>query len=521
MQSPTAENQEWPSAFKRILGLTRNSPHFLSQPKANRFSTILETFVPSRKNPTYDKILDIVNALIKSKAIRADEGGVMFNALLERVAKYNSKNVQTNLDFLIGDVKEALAQKERKGLNQAMGSLVAFNSFLSTLPATVSKGQDDYVSFIGALKIYVVEVPQTDVYQSGPAFFLQTTRNGSHTVNLTKAFQNLQPLWGVKAPQTPSSSVSTLLTPNTRLLLLLIAPFTSPTSMSKESYIGHLLTLYRETIGHAHLNETTFKEITEVSRALGNENIDNLQSTLNFLLTKKKNNTPQVFSLTAEEERILRYVQQAASLYIQQGFNASAALDQTSANFEPSLYNRNREFINKLMDYLHRAASMYPDYFTNAVLNPKWLPPEGFYTGDFDFPEVTNGLLWDDFESVFLGQNQNERLSKEDPRQFETISSRNNDTSGSRLSLLSSVSTPQGAEGPLVRSRAQSFSLWDEPRPKNQEREFETLTQKLARWKTYKDEVEARKRQLQGDDDDIDGSGRPVPFFPMGTNSCW
>lgn len=396
-QSQPNNDVEWADVLKRIMALTARNPQaFASQPFANRIEAILEAVVPSRKNPTHEKVLSIVNALLQTQAIRPDEGGQVYNALLERVSKYNSVNVQTNLDRLGEDVRNVISAKERMQASN-MGSMVALNAFLSTLPANVERGQENYTAFISALRLLVSEAPQTEVYQSGPSYYLQTSRNGSHTVNLTKAFENLQPLWGVNAPVAERSNISTLLTPNTRLLLLLIAPFTDGVNISRASYVGYLLTLYRETLGTAQMSERTFNEITNVSRALGGEDSANLQATLNFLLTNRQNRLPTEYSLTEEEERILRFVQQAVSLYIMQtGADASAALDETSRNFEPSFYAGNRVFINKLMDYFHRAAAVAPNYFMNAVLNPKWLPPQGFYTGVYDLPETDDGFVWDE-----------------------------------------------------------------------------------------------------------------------------
>ena len=354
-QSQPNNDVEWADVLKRIMALTARNPQaFASQPFANRIEAILEAVVPSRKNPTHEKVLSIVNALLQTQAIRPDEGGQVYNALLERVSKYNSVNVQTNLDRLGEDVRNVISAKERMQASN-MGSMVALNAFLSTLPANVERGQENYTAFISALRLLVSEAPQTEVYQSGPSYYLQTSRNGSHTVNLTKAFENLQPLWGVNAPVAERSNISTLLTPNTRLLLLLIAPFTDGVNISRASYVGYLLTLYRETLGTAQMSERTFNEITNVSRALGGEDSANLQATLNFLLTNRQNRLPTEYSLTEEEERILRFVQQAVSLYMMQtGSDASAALDETSRNFEPSFYAGNRVFINKLMDYFHR-----------------------------------------------------------------------------------------------------------------------------------------------------------------------
>ncbi|BBF72829.1 pIIIa [Mastadenovirus eidoli] len=499
-QSQPASREDWADTFKRVLSLTKNNPeNFASQPKANRFNAILETVVPSRTNPTHEKVLCIVNALIDSKAIRKDEAGQMYNALLERVSKYNSTNIQSNLDKLVGDVREATAFKEKT--NQNVGSLVALNSFLSTLPATVERGQNDYTSFISALRIFVSETPQTEVYQAGPNYYLQTTRNGSQTVNLTRAFENLKSMWGVNSTQATGTSVSSLLNPNTRLLLLLLAPFTTNTSISRSSYIGYLLSLYRETLGTAHIEEKTYQEIQDVSRALGQDNSENLQATLNYLLTNRPKKLPEEHFLTDHEEKILRYVQQAISLYMMQtGATATTALDRTSASFEPSFYAKNRAFINKLMGYLYKAAETSSDYFLNAVLNRHWLPPQGFFTGDFDFPEVDDGYIWEDFDSALFGREQDKKSFSGSIRPHENQDFQSYQSNFSR----DSVSSALGAVGP-----APSYSPLQEPRIKNfplLNNEMESITDKFARWKTHAQEQKEIKEKLQRSDD-ISGTG--------------
>lgn len=398
-QSQPSVEQEWRSTLDRVVALNKDG-RFAGQPLANRFSSILEAVVPSRVDPTHEKVLAIVNALLETQAIRRDEAGQMYNALLQRVSKYNSLNVQSNLDRLVQDVREALAQKER-AQGGGLGSMVALNAFLSTQPAVVERGQDNYVAFLSALRLMVTEAPQSEVYQSGPSFYFQTNRHGSQTVNLTRALDNLRPLWGVQAPAGERSAVSSLLTPNTRLLLLLIAPFTDGVGISRDSYVGHLLTLYRETIGNTRVDESTYQEITEVSRAMGDEDTENLQATLNFLLTNRRARLPPEYSLTPGEERVLRYVQQAVSLQLmQEGNSPTSALDQAAANIAPSFYARHRDFINRLMDYFQRAAAMAPDYFIQAIMNPHWLPPPGFFTHDYDFPEADQGYMWDDLDSA-------------------------------------------------------------------------------------------------------------------------
>lgn len=403
MQALPSRDEPWEEALRRIMALTADgSRRFASQPLANRMGAILEAVVPPRTNPTHEKVLTVVNALLETSAIRPDEAGMVYNALLERVSRYNSGNVQTNLDRLSQDVRQVIAQRERSSANN-LGSLAALNAFIASLPATVERGQENYLGFLSALRLLVSEVPQTEVFRSGPHTFLQAARNGSKTVNLNQAMENLRPLWGLQAPAGERGHVSSLLTPNTRLLLLLVAPFAEEMNVSRSSYIGHLLTLYRETLANLHVDERTYQEITSVSRALGDEDdAARLQATLNFLLTNRQRRLPAAYALTAEEERILRYVQQAVSLYLMQdGATATGALDEASRNMEPSFYAPHRDFINRLMDYFHRAAAVAPNYFMNAVLNPRWLPSEGFFTGVYDFPEQDEGeeRPWDAFDS--------------------------------------------------------------------------------------------------------------------------
>lgn len=506
--SGVTPSDDWAAAMDRILALTTRNPEaFRQQPQANRFSAILEAVVPSRTNPTHEKVLAIVNALTESKAIRKDEAGLIYNALLERVARYNSTNVQANLDRLTTDVREAVAQRERFMHDTNLGSQVALNAFLSTLPANVPRGQEDYVSFISALRLLVAEVPQSEVYQSGPDYFFQTSRQGLQTVNLTQAFKNLQGMWGVRAPVGDRATISSLLTPNTRLLLLLIAPFTNSSTISRDSYLGHLITLYREAIGQTQVDEQTFQEITSVSRALGQQDTGSLEATLNFLLTNRQQKIPSQFTLSTEEERILRYVQQSVSLYLmREGMTPSSALDMTARNMEPSLYSSNRPFINRLMDYLHRAAAMNSEYFTNAILNPHWMPPSGFYTGEFDMPEGDDGFLWDDVsDSIFVPARYRKKEGGDElPLPLVEAASRGQSPFPSLPSLVSSSNS-----GRVLRPRLPGETdylndpLLQPVRNKNfPNNGVESLVDKMNRWKTYAQEQreweESQSRPLAG-----------------------
>lgn len=468
------------------------SQGFQAQPKANRFTAILETVAPSRQNPTTEKILAVVNALIQAGAIRADEGGQMFDALLQRVCRYNSTNLQANLDNLVADIRNLSSLKERSAASQNLGSLVAFNAFLSSLPASVGRGQGNYTAFLSSLRVLVNEAPQTEIYQAGPQFFMQSSRTGTFTVNLTKAFENLFPLWGLEAAAAEASSVSSLLTPNTRLLLLLTAPFASGFPIERESYIGHLLNLYRETLGNVHMQEKTFQEITEASRDLDEDGVENLQKSLNLLLTNKVKKLPAGYALTAREERILRFIQQSVSLYMmQENIPPVEALDRTAANFEASFYSRNRLFVNRLMDYFHRAAVTNPSYFNTAVLNPHWLPPEGFFTGDFEIPLPDEGLQWDDMDSSLA------RIGSKEDALLPSLPVNLVDDDARSLSELGAASAPLNNNlAPVtVRAPVTEVDLMASDSSGDMKNEFESLAQKFARWKTY---AQQHREQVQG-----------------------
>lgn len=396
LQADSTVDNDWEAAMRRIMALgVGERRQFSAQPVANRLQAILQAVVPARSNPTHEKVLAIVNALAETGAIRKDEIAGVYDALLRRVAKFNSTNVQSNLTTLVSDVREAVAQKVRHEAAN-LGSLAALNSFLSIQPATVARGQNDYMGFINALRLLVAEVPNTEVYRTGPDFFLQSTRNGTQTVNLSRAFQNLRDLWGVAAPDQARLSISSLLTPNTRLLLLLVAPFTDTQSVSRDSYLGYLLTLYREALGRANVGDQTRAEIQTVSEAIG-QTPNNLESTLNFLLTNRVTTRPAEYRLSNEEEKVLRYLQQAISLQMSQNHRSPAeALDAVAASIDTTFYARHRVFIMRLLDFFRRALTASRAYFFDAVMNAQWQPPEGFYLGAFDFPPVPEDYIWED-----------------------------------------------------------------------------------------------------------------------------
>lgn len=457
LQSQAAGEEPWEQRFKRIMSTTLKNPSaFRSQPWFTRRDAILEAVLPSRTDPTHEKVLAVVNALVQAKAVRADEGGAIYDALLQRVGRYNSGNVQSNLDRLVQDVREAVAVKaeeDRRGLS--MGSLVAFNGFLSTLPSTVSHGQNDYVGFIGALRQLVAEVPQTLVYKTGPFFYFQTSRQGLQTVNLTKAFQNLSALWGVSSPSQSGVATAALLTPNTRLLLLLVAPFTDARTVSGDTYLGHLLTLYREALRNARMDELTYSEITDVAKATGQEGRA-LQGTLNFLVTQNTKRMPEDRQLTPYETAVLRFLQKAVQLQLARDprQRPNSALDAVVADLEPSFYSKHQYFITRVMDYFHRTAALNPRYFYGIVRNKHWTPPPGFYTGDFEIPDVTNdSFYWDEEEEGQWGQAAAAERSGSEEADY----------------------------------LADYHNTFNDTELKNEDREWNSLVDMMARWKTHRD----------------------------------
>lgn len=172
---------------------------------------------------------------------------------------------------------------------------------------------------------------------------------------------------------------------------------------------------------------------------------------------------------------------------MREGATPSAALDMTARNMEPSFYSSNRAFINRLMDYLHRAAAMNGEYFTNAILNPHWLPPPGFYTGEFDLPEGNDGFLWDDVtDSLFSPAAIGHHGKKEGADEGPLLSSRASSPFPSLSSINSGRTTRPKLSGeseylndPLLRpARDKNF-------PNNG---IESLVDKMSRWKTYAQE---------------------------------
>ncbi|ACJ14511.1 pIIIa [Murine adenovirus 3] len=467
LQSQAAGEEPWEQRFKRIMSTTLKNPSaFRSQPWFTRRDAILEAVLPSRSDPTHEKVLAIVNALVQTKAVRADEGGAIYDALLQRVGRYNSSNVQTNLDRLVQDVREAVAvkaQEDRQG--GSMGSLVALNGFLSTLPSVVSHGQNDYIGFLNALRQLVAEVPQTLVYKSGPFFYFQTSRQGLQTVNLTKAFQNLSSLWGVTTPAQNTAPSAALLTPNTRLLLLLIAPFTDSHTVSGDTYLGHLLTLYRETLRDTRTDELTYAEIQNVARATGQNDARALQSTLNFLVSQNTKRLPEDVKLTPQQEAILRFLQKAIQIEHNRDpqRRPDLVIDAVVGNLEPSFFNKHRHFVTKVLDYFHRAAALNPPYFYSIIKNKHWNPPPGFHTGHFELPDVVNeGYQWDDLDEEDIG------------------------------AWGPAVPQEEGQKPDYLSEYKAEFS--EAGNKKNENREWDNLVDMMERWKTH--------RQVQKEMDD-------------------
>lgn len=480
LQADSTANNDWSAVFERVMSLSQGRSGFGTQPFANRLNAILEAVVPARKNPTHEKVLAIVNALRETGAIRREEVAGVYDALLQRVSKYNSTNAQANLSTLVGDVREAVAQQVRHA-EENLGSLAALNGFLSTLPANVPRGQADYTGFVSALRLLTAEVPSTLVYQAGPDYFLQSSRNGTQTVNLTSAFRNLADLWGVRAPSSERLAVSSLLTPNTRLLLLLIAPFTDSATVSRDTYLGYLMTLYREALGRVNVNDRTRQEIQAVSRAIGQDE-SQLEATLNFLLTNRTQVRPVEYALSPAEERVLRYVQQAIALQMSQnGRPPEEALDAVAANIDTSFYARNRDFVLKLMDFFRRALTASREYFADAIMNPMWLPPEGFFTGIYDFPAAREDYIWDN-EEVAAGPSQPSSLREAEPK------------------------VPQGAAASAKYEKS------------NSSKEISSLSQRLARsWSFRPGFSSMNKYRLLGEDSEEEESLRSLgPAPPKG-----
>lgn len=389
---------------------------FRKQPLANKLTALENAVVPPRRNETPDAIAALLYELVKIGAVRPEEMGPLYSDLLIRVHRYNSSNVQDNLQTLVGDIRSAQSAAIQSVDVQALSNQTVLNTFLNSIPLVVDRGQPNYEAFKQTLRLFVNEAPNVTVFRSGDATLLQVNVAGVNTVDLNAAFSNLAPYWGtVLDSEGIPGSITSKLSSNTRVLLFMLAPFTNRSTFAPDTFIAQIMQLYRETLADASAAATPEATEQEVRRLAGlpSDRPLNLVSTLGFLVRNRVTPQEPAYSLTPRQLEVLRFVQESLADRIDRnGDEPSAALDDLAATIAPSYMEAHGRFLRRLIGFFRVALEHAPSYFREMYSNRYWRPPQSFWSRDYsDFrsdvsriprsapvlpPAVDEELDWDD-----------------------------------------------------------------------------------------------------------------------------
>lgn len=361
---------------------------FRQQPLANKLSALEEGLVQPRKDNTPDTVANIIQELVKRGAILPSEAGSIYSDLLIRVHRYNSTNVQSNLNVLLGDVRAAQSEVIRGSNLGELSNQAILNNFLATLNPVVPMGQQNYEAFKQSLRLMVNEAPNVTLYRSGPDTMLQLNVRGVNTVNLNSAFANLHSLWGIILDsESVPGGISSKLSSNTRVLMLFMAPYTNDSTFTPDTFMAQIMRLYRETIAASiEQPQETEREVEETIREFGGDLVD-IARTMSYLLKNKESVLENPRTLSPRQLSVLRYVQESLTDRIDRnGESPEDALVNMLFSFAPSYFEANGPFIRRLVNYLEVALRNSPNYFREIYNNKYWTPPASFWTqnyGDF------------------------------------------------------------------------------------------------------------------------------------------
>lgn len=359
--------------------------NFRRQPIANKIIALENAVVPPRKSDTPSKVVALLEELVRMGAITKGEVGPLYSDLLIRIHRYNSTNVQANMQTLMNDIRAAQSETIRNTNVNIIANQAVLNTFLSTLPHTVQLGQHNYEALKQVLRLFVNEAPNVTVFKSGAATMLQVNIQGVNTVNLDDAFRNIIPFLGVVSDNDRVPAVVTSrLTANTRVLLLLLAPFTNYNTFTPDSVLSILMQLYRDTVSASLTSpEATEREVEETARQMGTSGLD-LARTMGFLLKNREDLVTTPRSLTPHQLNLLRFIQVSLFDRIDRnGEDPSEALDNIQYSFSPSQYVENGPFIRRLLTYFKFALLHQPSYFRELYTNKYWVPPASFWTENY------------------------------------------------------------------------------------------------------------------------------------------
>ncbi|AFV70637.1 pIIIa [Bovine adenovirus 6] len=330
-------------------------------------------------------IVSLLKDLVNLQALKPEEVGPIYSDLLIRVHKYNSMNVQNNLQNLVDDIRASQSDAIRMTDIKSLSNQSILNAFLNSLPPTVSMGQHNYEAFKQTLRLFVNETPNAIVFKSGFQTMLQVNISGVHTINLNDAFKNLNSFWGVVLTgDSIPGEISSRLSANTRVLLYFLAPFTNDNTFTADTFISALMKLYRLTVSASlDFPEETEWEVAETAHSVGTNSL-NLTSTLGYLLKNREDEIVNPKTLSPRQTQILRFVQKSLSDRIDRNNeDPEEALQTLSYSFAPSFYEENGPFIRRLISYMEIALHNSPTYFREIYSNKFWTPPASFWTQNY------------------------------------------------------------------------------------------------------------------------------------------
>lgn len=388
---------------------------FRSQPLANKISALEKAVVKPRKDDTPDKVAAIVKELVKRGALTPDEAAPVYSDLLIRVHKFNGANVQENLAVLTDDIRAAQTSALRSVDVGTLANQTVLNSFFTRIGQAVPYGQENFEAFKQVLRLFVNEAPNVRVFMSGNATLLQANIRGVISVNLDEAFKNLFNYWGVMldGDKVPGSLTSKL-TSNTRVLMMMLSPFTTADTFIPDSFISVIMEMYRDTVSADYeVDENTESEVFNVARSVGADDLD-LKHTVGYLIKGRSDpeELARVRQLTPRQMQVLRYVQDSVADRIDRnGEDPSEVLDDIHVSFSPSYYEANGPFIRRLVHFMRAALIHSPSYFREIYSNKYWTPPASFWSKNYadfgvdmysepsrahDGERYEYGLEWDD-----------------------------------------------------------------------------------------------------------------------------
>lgn len=371
------------------------SKEFRLMPLANKFIELEKAIIHPKKSDTPTMLSIIVKQLVNTGAIYPEEASAVYSRLLDRLIKFNSIRNYNNLESIVSDIQQGQKSYVMSSLKASrnMSNVVVLQNFLQQLPKTVSKGQQNYDSFKGLLKQFVIDYNQfIEVYRSGLDTFIQYNFGPAvQKINLNQAFRNLHNLWGaVVRSEDDIPSLSALLEPQTRYLLLLLSPIAIEPYFTRDSFIWYMLKLYKNTVSPPFSSEPV-QELGNVIASLG-PSYDQLklQQGLNYLVTNQRQEyKPTVPDLTKDEEALLRYIQTLLRTKVA-GTNKllkQSDLDNVIQNLNPSSFQGNIDFLNRLFDFFSKIIQLDPEMMTKIVYDSQWKLPPAFFLKKVLTPE--------------------------------------------------------------------------------------------------------------------------------------